>query len=287
MTLGLLGAGGGLLLSVGILFVLDRMALALIRPPRKVRGRAIAALPFQSHLHNFVSLRQPLKGWFLDPETDRGGAVAILVHGWGSSHGRMTRLARPLLEAGHLLFLFDVRHHGDAPDSPFVTARHFRDDIRAACQEVAQRYPQRPRVLIGHSMGGSCGILAVVEGAPVQGLVTIGAPADLWEVWAHHFKRRGLPGRLIVRLFTPFWRVRAGVPFRSLRPELRVREVRIPLLILHGDRDESVEMSHAWVLGKGAGVEPVILGGENHSDLLESPELIRRIVAFLEGCGED
>jgi pimeloyl-ACP methyl ester carboxylesterase len=273
----------GLLLG-GVAFALDRTALAMIRPPQKVRGRAIEALPFRARVHSFSSLGQPLKGWMLEPERDQGRAVAVLAHGWGSSHARMTRLALPLLEAGYPVFLFDVRHHGEAPDAPFVTARHFRDDILAATREVAELYPSRPRVLIGHSMGGSCGILAVAEGAPVHGLVTIAAPADLWEVWAHFFERKGLPGRLMVRVFSPFWRARAGVPFETLRPEVRVKELAKPLLILHGSKDESVPAYHARILAAAAGVDPIFLEGENHSDLLGGPGVVQEVLTFLEEC---
>jgi pimeloyl-ACP methyl ester carboxylesterase len=195
----------------------------------------------------------------------------------------MTYLAEPLLEAGHPVFLFDVRHHGESPDAAYVTARHFRDDTLAAVREVRAGFPERPLVLMGHSMGGSAAILAVAEGAPVDGLVTIAAPADLWGVWAHFFDRKGLPGRWIVRILNPFWRYRAGVPFRTLRPDRRVAEVNVPFLILHGDRDRSVPVSHAASLARGAGVEPLILVGEGHNDLLAGDPLYDAVTDFLGG----
>lgn len=272
--------GTGVLLG-GIVLALDRMALAMIRPPKKVHGRNVQALPFEKQERAFSSLGQPLKGWLVKPETDRGGPVVVLVHGWGSSHGRMTILARPLLESGHPVFLFDVRHHGDAPEAPFVTIRHFRDDTRAAVLEMKAAYPDRLVVLIGHSMGGSAAVLAVAEGAEVDGLVSVAAPADLRRVWSRHFDRRGLPGRWIVRLLDPFWRYRAGVPFRALQPDKRVREIDIPLLILHGDRDESVAVDHAHLLAGGAGKEAVVLKGEGHSDLLEHERLQREVLTFM------
>ena len=173
----------GLALVGGITIVLDRLALKLIQPSKRIHSRNVRNLPFLARTHFFTSLGQQLKGWILTPETDNGGAVAVLAHGWGSSHGRMTLLAKPLLEEGHPVFLFDIRHHGDAPEARYVTARHFRDDILAATVEMKGQYPDRPLVLIGHSMGGSTGILSVTEGAPVDGLVTIAAPADLYAEW--------------------------------------------------------------------------------------------------------
>lgn len=272
--------GAVLLVAVGVF--LDRMALLMIRPRIRTHARNVRTLPFQAREHLFTSLGQELRGWFVDPEEDTGGPVAVLVHGWGSSHGRMTHLAQPLLEAGHPVFLFDVRFHGDSPEAPYVTARHFRDDTLAATREVRGAFPDRPVVLVGHSMGGSAAILAVAEGAPVDGLVTVASPADLWGVWAAFFDQKGLPGRWIVRIFNPFWRYRAGVPFRTLRPDVRMGEVSVPYLLLHGDRDNSVPVSHAGVLARQAGVEPMILAGEGHSDLLASKRLHEAVLDFLD-----
>jgi pimeloyl-ACP methyl ester carboxylesterase len=273
------------LLAVATILVLDRLALVTIRPRRKVHGRNVRNLPFERREHAFTSLGQGLKGWFLEPEVDGGGAVVVLVHGWGSSHGRMTFLAEPLLQSGFPVFLFDVRYHGESPEAPYVTARHFRDDTVAATREVRAAYPDRPLVLLGHSMGGSAAILAVAEGAPVSGLVTVAAPADLWGVWAHFFDQKGLPGRWIVRTLNPFWRYRAGVPFSTLRPDERVKELDLPLLFVHGDRDQSVPPEHARILARGAGVEPVVMEGAGHNDILGSPELYRKLSAFLDAIG--
>ena len=276
----------GLALVGGITIVLDRLALKLIQPSKRIHSRNVRNLPFLARTHFFTSLGQQLKGWILTPETDNGGAVAVLAHGWGSSHGRMILLAKPLLEAGHPVFLFDIRHHGEAPEARYVTARHFRDDILAATVEMKGQYPDRPLVLIGHSMGGSTGILSVTEGAPVDGLVTIAAPADLFGVWAEHLDKSWLPGKLLVRLLTPFWRIRAKVPFDTLRPEQSVRDLKVPVLIIHGAQDKSVDSSHARILADGAGIEALILERAGHNELLGSPEVVAPVLAFLRETEE-
>jgi pimeloyl-ACP methyl ester carboxylesterase len=272
-------------LAIVALLVLDRLALVTIRPRRKVHARTVRSLPFEHREHTFTSLGQSLRGWFLEPEVDGGGAVVVLVHGWGSSHGRMTFLAEPLLQGGFPVFLFDVRYHGESPEAPYVTARHFRDDTVAATREVRAAYPDRPVVLLGHSMGGSAAILAVAEGAPVSGLVTVAAPADLWGVWADFFDQKGLPGRWIVRTLNPFWRYRAGVPFSTLRPDERVKELDLPLLFLHGERDQSVPPEHVRILARGAGVDAVVMEGVGHNDILGKTELHKKLIAFLDAIG--
>ena len=271
----------GLVLGGGI-FVLDRVALSMIRPPLKPLRKRGSDLPFPSEVLSVASGGQALKGVVLQPEEDNGGPVLVLVHGWGSNHGTVAPLAEPLLGRGYPVFLFDVRHHGESGGAPYVTARHFRDDILAVVREDGGQFPGRARVLIGHSMGGSAGVLAVADGAPVQGFVTIGAPADLWEVWAYQLNRRGLPGKWVVRALRPFWRVRAGVPWKTLDPLQRVRELGAPLLVIHGEEDESVPVEQARLLAEAGGVEPLILVNQGHTDLLESPELHRDLVEFLE-----
>jgi pimeloyl-ACP methyl ester carboxylesterase len=207
--------------------------------------------------------------------------LLILVHGWGSNHGTMARLADPLLEGGFPVLLFDVRHHGKSRGAPYVTARHFRDDIKAAVEKGRELYPNRPVVLVGHSMGGSTSVLAAADGAPVNGLISIGAPADLWDVWAYHLSRKGLPGRWVIRAFSPFWRARAGVPWDVLDPRRQARHLAIPFLVIHGEEDESVALSHAEALGQAGNVEPHLVSGQGHTELLDHSETHRLILKFL------
>jgi pimeloyl-ACP methyl ester carboxylesterase len=275
------GATVGLALAA-VLFAMDRVALAMIRPPKQPHRRKVEGLPFESRRHSFSSSGQALQGWVVEPEIDSGGSVVVLAHGWGSSHANLIRLAVPLLQAGHPVLLFDIRHHGESFPARYVTARHYRDDILEACREISGLFPGRPVALIGHSMGGSTGILAAVEGAPVQGLISISAPADLWEVWAYYFDRKGLPGKWVVRILNPFWRARAGVPFRTLDPASRARELAIPCMILHGSLDESVPAEHATVLSEATGTKAVIMDGLDHGNLLDSEELHGDVLSFLD-----
>ena len=270
-----------LVVVVGVL-LLDRVAVKMIRPPLKPLRKKATDLPFRSESISVASGGYALASWVLYPDEDNGGPVLVFAHGWGSNHGTVARLAGPLLKAGYPSVLFDVRGHGKSRGAPYVTARHFRDDIQAVVREAGERFPGRARVLIGHSMGGSTGVLAVVEGAPIQGFITIGSPADLWEVWAYQLSLKGLPGKWVVRALRPFWRLRAGVPWASLDPENRAKELDLPYLALHGERDESVPPHQAHLLAGAAGVDPRVLLGEGHTDLLESPNLHQEIIEFLE-----
>jgi pimeloyl-ACP methyl ester carboxylesterase len=58
-------------------------------------------------------------------------------------------------------------------------------------------------------------------------------------------------------------------------------------MVLHGDRDASVHVRHARRLARAAGVEPRILAGEGHSDLLDAPELHQDVLRFLAELRSD
>lgn len=94
------------------------------------------------------------QGW--KPE-DRPKAVICLIHGLGEYSGRYSHLAAPFTEAGYSLVSFDLRGHGRS-----AGRRGHADafdillgDINSLLCEAKRRFPNRPRFLYGHSLGGT------------------------------------------------------------------------------------------------------------------------------------
>ncbi len=86
----------------------------------------------------------------------------------------------------------------------------------------------------------------------------------------------------MVKALKPFWLVRAGLPWDTLDPIKKAGEVKVPFLIIHSDADESVPVREAYLLAGGAGVSPQIIEGEEHTEILDSPVLFQKLVAFLQ-----
>lgn len=267
-------AGGGL-------WLLDRVAMGMLQPPDREYPRSVEDAPFRHDELTIPSRGHRLHGWLLHPPGEIRPPAVVLVHGWASNSGRMLDVAEPLVEVGHPVVLVDLRSHGRSGRSAHVTLRHYRDDIEAAVAWTAGRFSDLERVVGGHSLGGGIAAVAVAEGAPAAGVLLLGAPADVLEVWADYMGERGLPGELIVRLMTPFWRFRAGVPLEALRPERRLLEVSVPVLVLHGERDDRVGEKHARRLARAAGTEVRVVRGADHTEMLSDPELHRHLLSFL------
>lgn len=83
-------------------------------------------------------------------------AVVSLVHGLGEHSGRYAHVAETFNQAGYAVLTFDLRGHGksEGPRGHTPSFEAFMCDIDHLLAEAAQRFPERPRFLYGHSLGG-------------------------------------------------------------------------------------------------------------------------------------
>ena len=266
----------------GTAYALDRMALLTLRPERQAVDRTPEELGETWAEVSIPSMGVDLYGWWAEPSTpDPSLPVAVLVHGWTANTGVVIPLARTLLRAGYPVLAVDARGHGLSPDVPFLTLRHYRDDVTSAVHFACGRWEGRSVLLAGHSMGASaCCLVAAERRAPVHGLVLISAPADLLEVTQGWMRDNGLRGSALIPLLLPFWRRRAGEPWRTLHPERRAADVSVPTVVAQGTEDARVPPSHAARMARQVGVEALFVAGADHMGVLERPELHERVLAL-------
>ncbi len=277
-----LGWGAAVAAVAGGIALLDWAAVRIVQPRRELPERSVPDLGVEHEDFTIPSGDHELAAWLLRPGVRHPDEPLILLaHGWGASYGTVLQLAEPLARDGHDVLLFDARGHGRNEPVPYVTVRHFRDDVIAAVRYAHERFPDRSLLLIGHSMGGAAGVLAAAEGAPIDGLVLIASPADVLRVTAEFLTDRGYPGGLMVSILRPFWWLRVGGTFRSLTPSRRIRELDVPILIIQPENDERVHREHADRLAEGAGLPYHLIEGRQHTDVLVAPETLRLLEGFL------
>lgn len=263
-------------------FALDRLAGRIVRPGARPIERTVPDLGVEHEDFVIASGHHELRAWLLCPADAHPEEPMILIaHGWGANYGVVLRLAEPLAERGHDVLLFDVRGHGRNPRLPFVTVRHFRDDVMAVTRYAAERFPERDLVLVGHSMGGAAGVLAAADGAPIDGLVLIAAPADVLRVTAEYLTDHGMPGGFLMRLLRPFFWRRVGGTFLPLTPTRRIGELDVPVLMIQPELDRRVVRRHADRLAAAAGIDYHLIEGREHTDVLSAPETLRLIEDFI------
>jgi predicted alpha/beta-fold hydrolase len=105
------------------------------------------------------------------PDTPTRG-LALLLHGWeGSADSSYMRLtAAQLLRRGFEVFRLNFRDHGDTHhlNEGLFHSNRIDEVVRAAC-DVAQRFPCRPLVVAGYSLGGNFALRLALR-APAAGL---------------------------------------------------------------------------------------------------------------------
>lgn len=204
-----------------------------------------------------------LVGWYRAPEPGR--AMLLYFHGNGGSLWLRRDRARLLTSDGRGLLLVSYRGYSGSTGRP--TEAGLTIDARTAYEWLRQRFPAERIVVYGESLGSGVGVRLAAE-HPVGGLVLDAPFTSAADVAAPLFWY--LPVRWLM--------------LDQYRSVDRVRDLKAPLLVLHGDRDGVVP----FALGErlfAAAPEPkrfVRIAGGGHEQNLEAGGL-GAVQAFLEG----
>jgi fermentation-respiration switch protein FrsA (DUF1100 family) len=220
-----------------------------------------------------------IHGWFLPARPPEISSRAILFcHGnAGNICGRLDRALFLQRLTDLDIFLFDYRGFGKSEGSPSETGTYF--DAAAAHGYLVERkgIPNEAVILLGESLGAAVAIELAVRGA--GGALVLEAPftsiADMARV--------AYP---LLAPFTTFLRTR----YDNLK---KIPDVAVPLLLLHGRRDQVVPFAQGEALFRAAR-EPktfVALERAGHADgfLVESErygEAWKSFLSALDPAGE-
>ena len=116
-----------------------------------------------------------LRGW--EPEDGKPKALVVLVHGLGEHTARYAHVGKALTGAGYALAGFDLRGHGRSGGrrGHASSLDAYMHDIRQFFSLMEQRYPNIPRFLYGHSLGGLLVLAYAIQyGAGLKGVIATG-----------------------------------------------------------------------------------------------------------------
>lgn len=115
------------------------------------------------------------QGW--EPDSDPKAALA-LIHGLGEHTGRYAHVGKVMTDAGYALVGFDLRGHGKSGGARGHSSSldTYMQDIHQFFRLVAQRYPDIPHFLYGHSLGGLLSLsYAIQYDEALKGVIVTGA----------------------------------------------------------------------------------------------------------------
>jgi pimeloyl-ACP methyl ester carboxylesterase len=218
-------------------------------------------------------------------ETPYGGVIAwrlgegpavLMVHGWEDDNALWGPLIEEFAAIGRAVVAFDLPGHGYSPAEEATIG-----SASAAIRAVADAFGPIDAV-IGHSFGCPSIIRAMDEGFEAPRAVLIaspipgrqygkrggGAPEDVWKrAYDLHLERTG-------EHFLPYDITEAAAKMRA------------KALFVHSMDDEECPPSNAQTLADlWPGAELAWTDGLGHRMVAQDPEVMRRIVDFVEGFG--
>lgn len=136
-------------------------------------------------------------------------AVVLLAHGYAEHAGRYGHVAARLTAAGYAVYAVDHWGHGKSSGAMgFVPSFSlYVDGMAGLVERVREAWPGKPRLLLGHSMGGLIATLLLIErqrdfaAAALSGpAILTPAPPSKLTVWISRFLSRYVPRAGVMKL---------------------------------------------------------------------------------------
>lgn len=243
-------------------------------------------------------------------------ATVLIIHGIGEHSGRYERTGRLMAEAGLDVHAFDLRGHG-LSGGRRVYVRNwddFLDDVETRLAAV--RYPGRPMVLFGHSMGALIALTYACSNRPAPDLLVLSAPpleasVPPWQRIVAPLLGRAAPTVVIANPITgeqlardpavgvayfadplvqPRSTARLGAQLLRAMKQGRSQSERlaIPTLVIHGGADTLVPTAGSERLAALPCVERRVIPALHHETLNEpeGPDVVAGVVDWLRNQTE-
>jgi fermentation-respiration switch protein FrsA (DUF1100 family) len=258
-------AGLGVIAYLAIIALVYTQQRRLLFPASPVRvSAAQAGLDGVQDVVIATSDGEQLVAWWKPPEPGR--ALLLYFHGNGGSLLNRRDRVRMLTQDGRGILIVSYRGYSGSTGTPSESG--LREDARAA-RDWLSTYDPRRIVLYGESLGTGVAVRLATE-RQVGGVI-LDAPytstADI---------AKGL-----------FWYLPVALLMRDqFRSIDRIGDIRVPLLVMHGEEDSVIPIALSELLFKAAS-EPkryLRLPGVDHVSILESGgiDAVRRFLREIE-----
>lgn len=268
----LAGLATAIALTVGCATLEERQREWIFQPGDRAWGGSASLaegmddvwIPFRSQVTGKDARLHGL--WLAAEEKPATAPVLLYLHGarWNVA-GSAPRIRR-MQQLGFSVLAIDYRGFGKSGrDLPSEDMAY--EDARAAWDWLARQYPDRPRYVFGHSLGGAIAIDLASKVEDEQGVIVEGTFTSIPDV-ASSMKWGWLPlGPLITQRF------------ESVR---KVAKVHSPLLVVHGSEDNLIPSALGQRLYEAAtGRKQFLLvdGGTHFSTMAVGQQEYRKAVA--------
>lgn len=255
---------------------LDEKQRAWIFQPsdRTWSGGAAAAVGMDDVWIDFTAANDHpvrLHGLWLAADEPHAAKAPVLLYLHGARYnvtGSAPRMRR-MQELGFSVLAIDYRGFGKSTQE-LPSEKSAYEDARAAWDWLAKKYPDRPRYIFGHSLGGPIAINLATEVADERGTIVEGTFTSIADVVSSSPQWGWMPVSLLITQ-----------RFEAVR---KVGMIGSPLLVVHGGEDRLILPDLGRRLYEAA-AEPklfmLVEGGSHHDTNLVGQPQYRQALAQL------
>ena len=220
--------------------------------------------------------RRTAHGWFVSAGLP--APAVVVLHGWGANAAHMLELAPAAHGADlHALFL-DVRNHGLSEHDDYVSMLRFAEDLGTAVEYLRDREDVTDVAVIGHSVGAAASIYYASHHDDVSAVVAVASFAHPGELMDENLRLPRPVRWAVLRAIETM----IGKGFDEIAPRSRIGHVKVPVLLVHGEKDDVVPIKDSHELQTCLpSAEIVVVPEGAHSDLARFEPFFGDVISFL------
>jgi uncharacterized protein len=206
-----------------------------------------------------LTIRERL-GSELSKKSHRG--TVMMLHGRRACKEFMLPIVARLIELDYRFILLDLPAHGKNASS-YAGYGHneskLATDIFKTLEKELQIPESDPEILMGFSMGGAISLKSASEYPEWDGVISLSTFSDFESVARRQVKGNDWIKNLGILATRHTTYVRAGFSTKDLTPKNWIKNVHVPVMLIHGVEDGLIPLSHSQDLKNGAASKSVDL----------------------------
>jgi len=167
--------------------------------------------------------------------------IAILCHGLGCAKYESIKYAEIFIKLGFKVLVYDHRNHGLSGKAYTSMGYYEKYDLRKVVSWCKDRYGKECKIIThGESMGAATVLMHLEIDSRVDCVIADCAFSDLKVLLCHQLKQFYHLPRFLIPIESVLIYLRAGFWFKQVSPIKVIRNTNIPILFIHGKRDNFV-----------------------------------------------
>ncbi len=170
--------------------------------------------------------------------------VAILCHGFGCAKYQSIKYAQLFIKLGYIVLNYDHRNHGMSGKAHTTMGYYEKYDLKSVVSWCKKEYGEECKIVThGESMGAATVLLHSEIDKRIDCVIADCAYSDLKKLLRHQMKQFFHLPKALIPIENLLIYLRAGFWFEQVSPIHAVKNSELPVLFIHGKRDNFVPAS--------------------------------------------